>query len=126
MAGKKFAFAPAIDPVKAKMDFGSNTYTSIWAFYRNAGQEELRDRPLALLQAALIVLARPRPRANGYAPTVRCARPRRARSRRAHRAPETKRDQDQVVEIPGFQAWETGDNGAISGDFWHGGPVESV
>ena len=31
-----------------------------------------------------------------------------ARARRAH---EAKRDQDQVVEIPGFQVWETAGNG---------------
>jgi hypothetical protein len=32
------------------------------------------------------------------------------RSARARRAREAKRDQGQVVEIPGFQAWETGHN----------------
>jgi hypothetical protein len=62
MAGKKFAFAPASDLVKAKIVFGSNTYTSIWAFSGGAGQGELRDRPLPLLQAAPIALCSSRRR----------------------------------------------------------------
>jgi hypothetical protein len=33
-----------------------------------------------------------------------------AKRQRARRAREAKRDQDQVVEIPEFQVWETGDN----------------
>jgi hypothetical protein len=38
------------------------------------------------------------------------------RSARARLAREAKRDQDQVVEIPGFQVWETAGNGTAKAD----------
>jgi hypothetical protein len=109
------------------------------------GRESLRDRPLALLQAAPIVLARP---ADGHFPTLAQIirvnlserRPEPSQSCEATdlaqtgthppgdaRAlgerdlaariarPRSKRDQDQVVEVPGFQAWDTGDKRGGSG-----------